>query len=815
VPIVDGPEASPATDFASRLNRAFARLAGWSFDHRGWVSALALVLLGGSMALASRAQVDSSFEAYFDAEDPVFLTYENFRADFGSDEIAYVLYQAPDAEFGPWNLEIMRKIVDLTETLENEVPFIYEVRSLANAELMVGYEDGIQIRKLYDDFPESQEELLKLREAYLAKPMMVGGILSADAHYAAIVIEMDRTSTDPLDEIRLDPEGGDELENLYPQVTDNAIAEILTRPEYAGIDFDYSGDVPLNAIYNVIIAEESALLGAITSLMIALVLLVSFRSLVGVIAPVFIVQMCVMATVAFVVLVGWQLDLSFSSIPTLLTAIGVAHSVHILSAFRQHFPELGDRREALVRTLYLVGTPCLLTSVTTAVGFGAMSFVPIKTIAHMGTYSAFGSLMAFILSVTVLMALLSFGRRTPRQAPSVVSQPALIAKMNVFLTATHSFVIARRRGILAASGLLFVVSVLGLTKMEVDANMLDDLSDSVPLKMSTLRVDEVMGGLTNLILLFDGGKPGSIKEPAVLEEIDRIQAWANQQDLVKKSYAITDIVKDLNQTFHAGDPSFHKIPETRNLIAQYLILYESAGGAEADNYVSSDYQRGSLELRLRLGLTSEISGLANDLQEEISGSPLIASKMEMTGIGALWLKLLDYIVSSQIQGFLIAFSSIEIMMCMLLSSVKTGLISMIPNLVPVFLTLGAMGWFGIELDYSKAGIAAVAMGIAVDDTIHLVLRFRHEFRECGNYSEALRRSLREVGRALVITSVALVAGFQILLLSMLDSQATQGILLSTTIVTALIADFLLMPALILTFKPFGPERVDERAAESV
>ena len=178
-------------------------------------------------------------------------------------------------------------------------------------------------------------------------------------------------------------------------------------------------------------------------------------------------------------------------------------------------------------------------------------------------------------------------------------------------------------------------------------------------------------------------------------------------------------------------------------------------------------------------------------------------------MGALWLKLLDQIVVSQIQGFLIAFSVITLLMCLLLASVKTGLLSMLPNLVPVLLTLGIMGWMVIPLDYSKASIAAVAMGIAVDDTIHLISRFRYEFLRCGNYARALELALFDVGRALVITSIALVCGFLVLTLSLLDSQATQGVLLCTTIIVALLGDFLLLPALILTFKPFGDEAPEE------
>jgi len=794
-------------DLISRSNESFAAIAGWSFDHRWWVVVLSVLMLAGSLVLASGAGVDASYEAYFDPRDPTYQYYEQFRDDFGSDEVSYILYEAPGREHGVFDYEVMREIVRLTEMLEDEVPFIYEVTSLANAERIEGTEDGIEIRALRDDFPASQEELLALRERYLAEPLFVDGIVSKDARYGAIIIEMDRSSTDPLDQIRLDPQGGDGLDNLYPQVTDNAIRDILARPEFAGIEFHHSGDVPWNAIYNVVIAEESLVLGAVTAGVIALVLLFFFRSFVGVLAPTVVVQLSVIATVAFIAVLGWKLDLSFSSIPTLMTAIGVAYAVHILSEFRARFFEIGDRREALVQTLYLVGTPCLLTSVTTAIGFGAMSFVPIKSIAHMGVYSAFGVIFCFLLSLTLLLALLSFGRRSPR--PSKARQRALHAKggrvMATLLAGTAHFVIRRRRPILAAFAAILVFSLAGIARLNVDSNWLNDFYDDLPLKQSTIRIDETMGGITNLVLLFDAGEPEGIKEPAALAEVDRLQAWADRQPLVRKTYSAVDILKDLNQTFHADDPAFYTLPDSRELVAQYLLLYESAGGSEAQEYLSSDFERARLELRLGFDMTSATVRLVEALQRELAERPLQATSLSVTGIGALWLKLLDYIVSSQVRGFLLAFGVIAVLMCTVFRSFSTGMISMLPNLSPILLTLGIMGWCHIDLDYTKAGIAAVALGIAVDDTIHLISRSRHEFRLCGNYGEAFRVALTDVGRALLITSVTLVLGFLVLLGSVLQSQGTQGLLLAVTILTALVADFLLTPALLLTFQPFGPE----------
>lgn len=783
------------------LNRGFARIAGWSFDNRWVVVALSIFMMAGLIVLASGARVDSSYEAYFDPNDPIFLAYEQYREDFGSDEVSYILYDAPEAEHGPWDLDVMRRMVQLTTALEDEVPFIYQVKTLVNAELTEGVPGGIDISELVDDFPETQDELLALRDRFLAKPMFVGGLVSADAKHGAIIIEMDRSSTDPLEDIRLDPEAGDGLENLYPQVTDTAIEAILARAEYADLNFWHTGDVPLNAVYNRVIATESGTLMLLCIGIVAVILVAFIRSWMGVIGPIFVVSIGVAACMALIAVLGWTIDISFGSVPNMLVAIGVAHSVHILTEFRSRFGEVGDRREALVQTLYLVGTPCLLAATTTAVGFASMSFVPIKSIGHMGVYSAVGVMTTFVFSLTLLLALLSFGSRAPKRKPAKQGD-----RLKRSLRAVAEFNVRRRRELLVVFAIVSVVSIVGMTRIVVDSNWLDDFSYEVPLKHNTEYADQVMGGTTNIIYLFDSGEPEGIKNPEVLRDIERIQAFGDTQlPFVRKSYSIVDILKDLNQAFHDGDPAYYTLPDSRELVAQYLLLYETSGGEDAAQYVSSDYSRASLEFRLMLAPTSKTHDLATDIDALLAAEPPKASTVELTGIGALWLKLMDYIVASQIEGFLIAFVAIALMMVFIFRSLATGLISMIPNLSPVVVTLGAMGFAGILFDYSKVMIAAVAIGIAVDDTVHLVSRYRHEFLRLGDYEQALTAAMQDVGRALFITSVALVLGFLVNLLSVLDSNATQGLLLSACIVVALMADFFFMPALVLTFHPFGPE----------
>jgi hypothetical protein len=313
--------------------------------------------------------------------------------------------------------------------------------------------------------------------------------------------------------------------------------------------------------------------------------------------------------------------------------------------------------------------------------------------------------------------------------------------------------------------------------------------------------------MSSVIYLFDTGKADGIKEPAVLREIERIQLMADQQTpFVKKSYSIVDVIKELNRTFHNDDPAYYRIPDSRELVAQLLLVYEMSGGEELGQYVSSDLSRANLELRCRMEAVSKMVALAEHIDAEIQANPLEFTKTEITGIGALWVQFAEYIADSQIKGILLAFGVIAVMMCIIFKSINIGLLSMIPNITPVLFTLGYMGWVGMELDYTRLLIAPLAIGIAVDDTIHMVTRFHVEFRRLGNYAQALRACMLDVGRALTGTTVILMAGFIVNVFHGMETQVIFGQLVAWTIFLALVADFFLLPALILVVKPFGPER---------
>ncbi len=800
-----------------RLSKWFENLGAFTYDHKGLVIIGALLLLGISVFFTYKVRFDNSFESYFEKDDPAYVTYLQFRKDFGSDEIAYILYEAPEKTHGAWDLEVIKQIARLTDALENEVPFVKEVTSVYNAEFIEGKDDELLIHAILDPFPQTQDELLAIREKVMKKPLLVGTLISKDGRYGAILMEMEKSSVDAQETLIFDPARGTDMDNLYPQVTNDAIERILARPEYKSIQFHYTGDVPLGSVYNRITRSESTRLGIIAFSVIGALLLFFFRKPLAVIGPLVIMLMAILSATGFAGMMGWKLDLMFTMLPGTLVTVGVASAVHILTGYTVFQKKLKDKRSAIRKTMLLVGVPCLFTMLTDVAGFGSTNISPITAIQHFAFYSAIGVMMGFLLTVTLFLSVLPMFDFLPESAPSAEDKSAPgngVSRKKPFsvrfFAGLSRFDSRYYWKITIAWTLFFILSASGIAFLTVDSNLLTEFSEDVPIRKTTEFVDEVMIGAGGFNYIFDSGKPDGISDPEFLKRVDRIQSRIDEEkELVMKTMSVVDLLKDINQSFHGEDPAYYVLPESRELNAQYLLLYEMSGGEKLETYITGDQRMVNLEVHAKLVPSSIYKKVTDSINEFIEKNYDESSRPILTGSGFLWVQLIEYIVQSQIFGFSLAFCIIAIMMCLVLGSIRIGLLAMVPNLAPVLVTLGFMGWAGIPLDYVKLLVASIAIGIAVDDTLHFILRFRLDFQHTRNYQQALESSLNDVGRAIFITTLALLAGFSVNLLSVMNSISEFALLTLITLSVAAIADYFLTPALIIGLKAFGPEK-DEK-----
>jgi len=457
-----------------------------------------------------------------------------------------------------------------------------------------------------------------------------------------------------------------------------------------------------------------------------------------------------------------------------------------------------------VSAIRKVGGPCLLAASTTAISFLVMYGSQMQTLREMALYTAAGIMAAFLLSISVLAVCMS----RSGNGYHVKNLHRDFSVHHSVLSAIEAVIRQNR----AKPGLILVVSFLfiaiglgGLSQLRVQVEMIEDFKPDIQIRQDTEFVEGKMSGNASLVFLVDSQSPDGIKDIEFMRSLEKVQEYANSLPLVRDSRSIINILKEVNQSFHQDQESYFVLPESSELLSQYLLVYEFSGGEQLSDFVTLDYSTTALKLRLAMAASHELEDVVNKMEAFIEENPVQASTVQTTGMGLLWVKIGEYIINTQVTSYLLVFCAIGILVSIVFGSIKIGAVSMIPNLAPIFVCMGMMGWAGIPLDHYKIMLGTIALGIAVDDTIHLVTRFRSRFLSTGNYDKAMARCLRDVGPALIITTLILVGAFSTYWISEMITLASFGILLGSSITLALLADLYLLPCLITKLKLFGPE----------
>ena len=778
------------------LNQHLVNITQWVTTHRLMTLFFCFVLAAGSILLSFSLHIDNSIEAYFNASDPSYAAYNTFMDEYGNDEFLYILYTS---DKGVFSLEILDQTRGLVEDLEG-IPYVKKVNAVTNVEFIEGDETGdVNIYDFMEEFPETQEQADILIDKLMDKPFYVDSYVSKDRKYAAILCEMEDR---PLD----DPN--------YRMKVGSALKTVLAKPEYAQFTFWPVGNPVLDSDFYFIFEKETKIRPFLTYGILILLLAFFFKQVKGVIGPIFVVIFSLLLVIGFVSLMDFPLTAMFGATPSLLIAIGVATSVHIINEYRTHVQLGYDNHSSIIHAVKIVGLPCMFTAVTTTVGFASLTVSPISATQDFGWYTVFGVMANLLFCFSLLFVVLSFfPNRTetalylkPRQKKPHIRKKEPI--LDRFLERVAHLNKSYYPFILIGTGIISLFAICGLTKLEVNSSYLEEYGPGVKTYHDYKFVDRIMGGAENFEILLNSHTADGVKTLQFIRTLQKIQDFADSQDyLVSKTVSVVDIVKDINRALHNNDRSFYKLPDSDNAVSQYILLYEASGGEELEKLVSADIATARLTIYTKSSDSKTSRRLYEDLVAYIDAVTPESYTYQITGLSFLVLKAMQYIEATQISSISIAILIISLLMVVVFRSVKVGLISMLPNIFPIILTLGLMGWAGIWLDYVRTLVACIAIGLAVDDTIHFMARYQMEFHQKGNYTDALFSTMKGVGRAITITTVVLVIGFSMAMTSQLNDSFYFGLLSSVCIFIALLADYFICPSLILLFKPFGKERI--------
>lgn len=797
-----------ATSIRVRMERGFERWGHFVIRQRWPAIVITLLLTALCMAWIPRLKVDNSTESFLHPDDPASMYYNQFRAQFDRDDRILIAIKSPKV----FSLESLEKLRALHEELEAKSPYVEEIVSLVNARYTRAEGDEILIGELMEEWPTTQNDVDQLRQRVLANPLYRNVLISDDEQFTTITIKPFTYSTRGKNALQAtDIESGFE-ENANAKQGEQEKAEILSEaemtelvraiesvlPRYAASDFQFylaGGPIITDRVNTRMFSDVSRFL-TISMLFIVGLLFLIFRQWVAALAPVLIVAFSVLATFGLMVVLKIPGSISLQILPSFLLTVGICDSIHILTIVYQRLNFGDSREEAIVYALGHSGIAVLMTSATTAVGLASFITAELAPISHLGIIAPIGVMLAFLYTVVLLPALLSiFPLKAQRQFSESAQERSRLVHA---LTALGDFGTKYSKTVIAGFALLLAISLAGATQARFSHSVLMWFPEQDPLRVAMDTLDESLRGTASIELILDTGKPQGLKDPATLRKIESAMQFAEGLErgplFVGKAMSIVDVVKELNQALHENDPAHYVIPDNRDLITQELLLFENSGSDDMEEIVDSEYRVARVSLRVPLTDAMLYQDFVAELQsgvEKILGAEI---KVHATGLVDLLTTTFANVVRNMARSNLIAFLLITPMMVLLVGHWRRGLLSMIPNILPVVVVIGVMGWFDIPFDAATTLIGAIIIGLSVDDTIHFMYKFQRYSEQTGNTELAVQKTIETTGAAMFFTSVVLCGGFFVFLFAYLKNGQNFGLLAGIAIIVALLADLVFSPA---------------------
>ncbi len=769
------------------LSGFFQTFCSLLIRQRWWWLALVLLITVFFGVQIRHIRFDNSADIWFVEGHPSLAAKARFDATFGNDEFVYLLFTAERTPFTPENFKLM---AELARTLERHVPYTKRVVWLGNAELIEGREDAVEIRDFMPELPKTTAEIAARLDEALTEPTFVANLVSADKSALTMTLEL---NTYPPRE-----------EDLTPQKTVvEKVDEILAEPRFAALKPWLAGPPVSNIRYTSLVRKDMGKFFGLVVLVQALMLLFFGRGPRAVLTPLVITSLGVFWTLGTIGLLGYSLNLLSSALPTMLICVGIADAVHLIAAFHHEGRNGFSRKAALENAMGEVGLAMLLTSLTTSIGFLAYLTCQVAPYRDMGVYVAYGVAYTFLLTIILTPIIYSFGKQSPPPESEGKKNQDIIDRILRFSLHLAS---DRPKATVAVFLAVMVLTFVGFLQVKVESDSNRLIFKGQPLRDTLDEIDARMGTGMSLELLIDTGKESGVKTPDFMDKLDRLMQAAESHPLVRKADSVVPVLKKMRQAMHGKDPAFYSLPETEDAVAQYLYLYEGSGGDALDRQLGFRYDVARLSLKfpsLDTGQSRELMTYMESKVDEIFGPEVTVM---VSGGLSRYLELNDILYQGQRHSFIAATLAIGLVMVLVLRSLKLGLLSMIPNVFPVFFVMGFLGLIGHYLDVITISFAGVIIGVAVDDTIHFFTRFKQEFALLGRYREALAATCFSVGRPIVQTTILLVVGNSVLLFSSLLGFFKLGMLFAVAFGVALLADLWFAPALIVLLKPLGPER---------
>lgn len=770
-------------------NEIFGGIARWSFRHKWLAICIVLALFIPLVLQLPKLTVDTSNESFFRPDDQVLVDYNEFRNQFGKDEFIVAAISSPAI----FDLDFISKLRDLHNEIEAKVPHLDELTSLINVRNTRGEADELDVEDFLEKWPTDQSDLDTLQKRAGENTLYENFILNKKNTFTSIMIKPLACNPNS-EEIRQDEGTCQPMTNTQNREMVMALSSIVKK--YNKEDFRiYVSGMPIVIEYlNITLEKDLAIIIPMIFLMVIIFLGLLFKRITGVVYPVLVFTISLVSAIGVQALLGIPMTNITTILPSFMLVISISDSVHILALFYPAYQRTGNREEAIVAAMKHSGLPVLMTSVTTAGGLVSFVAAEVAPIADLGVVTPIGVFLAFVYTVLLIPALLAVFPVKLKESLSVK-----IATLDKIFAQIVSITCERQFVVIGFFTLLLGLAIAGIAQLRFEHNALKWFPKDSEIRLATEKIDQEMKGTVSFDVVIDTGTVDGLYDPAFINALETVankfSQYQAEELFVGKVLSLATVLKETNRALHENEQKYYSIPTNRELIAQELFLFQLSGSDDLEGLVDQQFSKTRFTMHVPYRDTSKYKNLVKDVKAEMARQ-FPGSTISATGVNSLFVEILNNVMKTMLRSYTVALLLISALMIIMLGKFRMGVLSMIPNLFPIIVIMGIMGWFGIPLDFGTILIGSITIGLVVDDTIHFLHNFGRYYDEYGDPTRATNRTLNTVGRAMVVTSLVLAAGFLCDLFSELTLNKYSGSLIAATILVALIADFLLIPAIL-------------------
>lgn len=739
------------------------------------ISRLLLLLIAvitiSALWLCRSIKFDYNFESFFPKGDDDLEFYLDYRQQFEYDnEFALI---GIENSSGIFDRTFLEKVERFSDSLRH-VPDIVRVLSPSDIKHpVIGPIGAVEVPYLHIDDPAQY----KADSAYIYNSRELRGTLFAkNAKSVTIFLKIK-----------------DELHKAPSDTLLHRIERLSASYNFEHVHI--AGKIKAVYVYIDRIQEEFLIFFACSFILVIVFLYFSFRSFWGIWLPVVVVMLSIIWTLGFMSAIGKPLDLMTVLLPTMMFVVGMSDVVHIITKYLEELRDGADRFEAFRHTIKDVGLPTFLTLITTMIGFLTLLYVNMQPVRDFGIYTSLGCFIAFILSFTILPSVMLFMKR-----PINIDRENNEMFWDRRLHRLFRWTISNRKKIFIVTGLLLALSVFGITRIHINNHLLEDLADEDDLKKDFSFFEKEYAGVRPFemaIHVKDTTK--TVFDQEVMQAMDTIEHYLEHDYGVGFMYSPLTTVKSLNKAYNGGDNAYYYLPRDQEEFSDITRLVKRyRKTSEMKALVSADQRTGRITGKMEDIGSEKVRELDRKLDEFIKHAvrPGLIS-YDLTGAAMIMDKNNQYLVNNMLQGLVMSVLMVAFIIAIIHRSLKMVIISIIPNIIPMIMVGGLMGYFGVDLKSSTSIIFSIAFGIATDDTIHFLARLKLELSKGKPVLYAIKRTYISTGKAVIVTSLILSAGFLTLIMSSFQSTFLFGLLVSIILFIAVFTELLLLPPLLL------------------